>query len=248
MAINGQTATQIKTLSTDVDTTEASFRTGLDHVIDEVDSLNTAPAPATESIKVIEQTGSGTFSVPAGITTLYISAVGGCGGAAVDNYYGGKDNCEGGSGATGAYVHKIKMTVTENSDIEYFVGAGGAGCTTPDNGYNNDCAGGAGQATTFGGISCGGGSGGTTYYTGGSSNGTGGTVVLSSGLDSDYGQDGKNGLPAAGFTTYTQNGLDILGSGTSLNKSSGKGYCGAYNNRGPHTSTGGSDGLIVVEW
>ena len=47
MSINGQSVSQIKALATAPTTTEANFRTGLDHVIDQVSATESLPPPVT---------------------------------------------------------------------------------------------------------------------------------------------------------------------------------------------------------
>jgi hypothetical protein len=101
--------------------------------------------------------GSGTYTVPAGVTALYVELYGGGGGGGgVDGQGTGTAAASGGGGG-GAYCAKL-ITGTLESSYSYAVGAGGAGGTA---GANNGSTGGtstfSGGSVNMGAIGGGGG-------------------------------------------------------------------------------------------
>ncbi|MBP7507648.1 MAG: hypothetical protein KA807_07500 [Prolixibacteraceae bacterium] len=100
---------------------------------------------------IYNTTGSHTFTVPAGVTSIKVECWGG-GGAGGGAYIGA-----GGGGGGGAY-NTINLTVTSGQTLSITVGAGGAG--------GNNANGGTGGTTTVSGspgtISANGGSGGNS--------------------------------------------------------------------------------------
>jgi hypothetical protein len=124
-------------------------------------------------------TGSGTFSVPTGVTAVDVLVVAG-GGA------GGYD--EGGGGGAGGLIYRPAFPVTPQGSVSYSVGAGG---TIP----NQSEPQGQGQNSTFGALTAiGGGGGGSKPYspaTAGHPGGSGG------GISRD---GGSTGSPGAGGT------------------------------------------------
>lgn len=151
MAINGQNVAAIKALVTGATTTEADFRTGTDHIIDQVESS------AGASVKTEQfNTGSGNYVVPDGVTKLMVHGAGAGGGG------GGASNTNGGGPAgtgagAGGQVFFRQLTVTSGSTIAYSIGSGGSGGTGD---WNTGNSGSAGNATTFGSINLAGGGGG----------------------------------------------------------------------------------------
>jgi hypothetical protein len=104
-------------------------------------------------------TGSGTFSVPSGITTVDVLVVAGGGG-------GGSTN--GGGGGAGGLVYAPAYPVTPGGSISYTVGAGGGGAdersgSAPDNQSRGD----TGTNSTFGQLTANGGGGGGSRGDGG---------------------------------------------------------------------------------
>jgi len=154
-------------------------------------------------------TSSGTFTVPAGVTKVYVSMCGGGGGGG-----GGGSNRKGGpGGGAGAYFKK-PVTVTPGATYTITVGAGGAGGagSTTVNGQPGQ----AGGTSSFGSLlsaTGGGGGGGATH----SSDGTNGTPGTAPG-----------GLPGRGSDSYFGWGYGIgYGSGGSGGSISSKGGNGA---------------------
>jgi len=122
--------------------------------------LRTAQAIAAlsglQNISVATSTASSPFTIPAGVTSLYVLAVAGGGGGG-GGYNSGTRNPTirtGGFGGHGAEGISYLTGQTPGATISYTIGAGGAG--------NNSGNGAVGGTTTTGAISCTGGAGGTT--------------------------------------------------------------------------------------
>ena len=154
-------------------------------------------------------TSSGTFTVPAGVTEVYVSMCGGGGGGG-----GGGSNSKGGpGGGAGAYFKK-PVTVTPGATYTITVGAGGAGGagSTTVNGQPGQ----AGGTSSFGSLlsaTGGGGGGGATQ----SSDGTKGTPGTAPG-----------GFPGRDSDSYFGWGYGIgYGSGGSGGSTGSKGGDGA---------------------
>jgi hypothetical protein len=71
---------------------------------------------------VVTATGSGSWTVPAGCTSVNIALWGAGGGAGGNAQYAGS--------GTGAYVYTSNLSVTPGSSITYVIGAGGQGVTS----------------------------------------------------------------------------------------------------------------------
>ena len=88
-------------------------------------TINDTSTTVVSGSDVVTNPGSGTFTVPDGVTSLSILAVGGGGGAGTNLALGaGQITGGGGSGAVG-WLNNV--TVTPGQVISYTVGAGGAG-------------------------------------------------------------------------------------------------------------------------
>lgn len=116
-------------------------------------------------------TGSGNFSVPAGVSLVYVTGVGagGAGGGTLSSATTGA-----GGGGAGEHGIAIPVIVTPSSTVAYAVGAKGTG--------TSGGAGSAGGDTTFGSLTFKGGSGGTgaNSRASGAGGGTGGGASTSS--------------------------------------------------------------------
>ncbi|MCS5590594.1 MAG: hypothetical protein NZ824_11580 [Candidatus Thioglobus sp.] len=163
MSIDGQTKASIKTLTTDTtESTEATFKQGLDYVINEVDSLNTAPPVATTGYDVFTSSGTWDFEAAGSPDTVFVTLVGGGGGGSVGYYEG---SCYRGVGGTGGVILWREVSVNSNETVT--VGGGGSG----SGGNNKNTIGAsAGGDTDFGPISVGGGA--ASSYGDGGSGGT----------------------------------------------------------------------------
>lgn len=175
-------------------------------------------------------TGSGTFTVPADVTNLYVSVCGAGGGGG-----GGSDYGSGGGGSGGWYVEQ-QLSVTPGQVLSYSVGAGGTGSGS----------GTAGGNTTFGSLTCTGGAGGTrdargvngtpagqegqpgSLYTGvGGVAGQGGSTPFGSGGNGGIGGGPGGSGPAGGSAS----GYGSGGGGGCNNASGGNGTGGYINIR-----------------
>ena len=112
-------------------------------------------------VNSITQTGSCTWTVPAGVTTADVLVVGGGGGGA-GGYAPGYDDGGGAGGAGGAF-QAAAYPLTPGAVISVVVGAGGAGGASSNLPDRSSTQGGQGTSTSFGSVSGGGGgSGGAT--------------------------------------------------------------------------------------
>jgi len=106
-------------------------------------------APSTPTLNEQRFTSSGTFTVPTGVTKVWVTAVGGGGGGV--NREGSTSLAFG--GFSGAYITE-QVTVTPAATVSVTIGAGGAG-------QANTAA--SGGSSSFGSLTASGGSGGTKY-------------------------------------------------------------------------------------
>ncbi|KAF1004367.1 MAG: hypothetical protein GAK28_04074 [Luteibacter sp.] len=154
-------------------------------------------------------TSSGSFTVPAGITTIYVSAVagGGGGGGGGGNNIGGASASGGGGGGAGQSIIRQAFTVTPGQVIPITIGtAGSGGAGGAQSNSPAPVAGTAGGQTIIGSlITLTGGSGGGAGFPGAST----GTAIP--------GADGGAGYPAGCAST----------DGTNTGLTSGVGWCGA---------------------
>lgn len=116
------------------------------------------------------QTSGTSFTVPAGVTNLYVLAAGGGGGGSQNVTTRGGGATPGGSGGRGGFVAS-KHTVTPGNTITYAVGAGGAGNNT-----GNAAAGGTTTVSTLA-LTATGGAGAVGTASGASGTGSGGTLL-----------------------------------------------------------------------
>jgi hypothetical protein len=191
------------------------------------DGTNLVPVNATRDIQ--QFTSNGTFVVPAGVATVYVSMCGGGGGGA-----GGDNSGYGGGGGGGARsYYRSAVTVTPGQSIAITIGAAGAAGTLQGSGS-------AGGTTSFGALLSASGGGGAPYAlsttTGGSAGGAGGAA----------GSHGtNNGIGGAGGGSFFGSG----GGGGFGSGGAAAGY-GAGGGGGRYASAGGagSAGFCLVEW
>jgi hypothetical protein len=171
---NGTGAAGNPTVAADL-ATQAEAEAGTDNT-SLMTPLRTAQAIAATPSELLNnmsvQTSGTSFTVPAGVTTLFVVAVGGGGGGG-SGYTIRSGSTPGGTGGVGGLAAS-KLTVTPGSAITYTIGAGGAG--------SNSASGVAGGTTTCGSISC-----------------TGGARGLSG--SSGAPRDGANGVGSGGNLT-----------------------------------------------
>ncbi|HKR04200.1 MAG TPA: proprotein convertase P-domain-containing protein, partial [Bacteroidia bacterium] len=158
-------------------------------------------------------TSSGTFTVPAGVTTVQVEAWGGGGGGGGVNGSSSQTRA-GGGGAGGAYVKNISFGVTPGANISVTVGSGGDG----DNGDDGE----NGGASIFGSVTANGGIGGKVGESG-NPNGAGapvtsgtfngGSGAAASGGNSGGGGGGAGSTGAGGNASGTSAGAAGAGGG-----------------------------------
>jgi len=213
-------------------------------------------------------TSSGSFPVPAGVTTLYVSGcAGGAGGGG-----GGSNNTSnasgggGGGGGAGQNVIRQAFAVTPGQVIPITIGAAGVGGAGGTQG-NNDAAGGTpGGNTVIGSLL-------TLTGAGAPSGGPQGGAVsaggVGSGLGFPQGQTGANSMPAQTGGAFAGNGGNGAscpfgggGSGGRSGQGAGVigtpaiGFGGGGGAGGPCYLSGGSGaaggagapGIVILEW
>jgi hypothetical protein len=132
-----------------------------------------------KNIHTIVSTGSGSWTVPAGVTKVLVEIVAG----------GGGGNIHGGGGG-GGYLKAI-LPVTAGSSINYVLGAGGTG------GAGGSGTNGGGSQITYGAITifADGGSGASFNNTTKTFNAAGGQYAAPTGISSFIGEHGERGKP-----------------------------------------------------
>lgn len=199
-------------------------------------------------------TTDGSFTVPAGVTSIKVECWGAGGGGSTRTSSG-----RGGGGGGGAYASSI-ITVTPGNSYNILVGVGGAANTSGGNSTFNTnsvvAAGGRGGTSNSTAAGTGGStanSTGTIEFAGG--NGASGGSVYSGGGGGGAGSMGAGG-DASGATAGTgtfSNGGDG-GAGVSGNQNGlpgsnyGGGGSGAVRTSGTRTGGSGANGLVVVSW
>jgi hypothetical protein len=200
-------------------------------------------------------TGSGTWTVPIGITSLDdVVAIGG-GGAGTDAT---STTSSGAGGGGGEAVHATSYSVTPGSGLTYSCGPGGAssgadGASTTFDGLTIAATGGTGG--TGGGGGGAGGSGGTGQP-GGSGGGTdagGGSPIFGGGGGGGGGGDGASGAGGAGAGGGS-GGAGGTGGGASFGIDAGGAGGSSHNNANAANGTapggggagGGSDGVSAL--
>jgi mucin-19 len=194
------------------------------------------------SLKSQTFTGSGTFTVPSGITSVWVTMIGGGSGGAGDS----SGNGAGGGGA-GAFCIKRAVSVTAGAGVTVTIGGGGAGGASS--------IGSDGSATSFGSVSVSGANAGG--YIGNASNtlaGNGGAA----GNSRQY-QFPAGSLGGKGGTTWTSGGVTWAGgagglygnggnSGTSANAGSAADANSGGGGGGGNGGGAGGSGIVIVEW
>ena len=169
---------------------------------------------AAPVVTTYTSTGSGTFTVPSGVTVADVLVVAG----------GGSGGSAGGGGA-GGLIYRPAFPVTPGASVSYTVGAGGVLPGTKGSGPwpNNSSTGVAGQDSVFGTLTAKGGGGGGAYAgppTAGQDGGSGGgggswsgpvaagsaTQPQQPGDSGTYGFGNAGGAGLTGSTGYTSGG------------------------------------------
>lgn len=215
-----------------------------------ISSSLTFGGPLTQTFVVFTTPGNSTWTVPTGVYSLYVEAVGGGGCASACLATSATSNISGGGGGAGGFASG-QYAVTPGQVITYTVGAG-AGTGGEGNGLTTTfgtfitCTGGSGTNFSSTGTSIGGvggtGSGGTIRnQTGGS--GTDGSHIPASG-GAPYIGSGNGGASA-----YGQGGTAVNGAAGHVGTAPGSGGGGAMDVN--LTSTllaggGGANGQIII--
>lgn len=217
-------------------------------------------------------TASGSFTVPAGVTTIYLSgcAAGG-GGASGATNNGGQSSLVGGGGGggggAGQSIIKQAFTVTPGQVLTISIGAGGNGAQAPTagGGYNGNNG---GNTSVSGLITLSGGTGGyaggvvtNNAAGGGGAGGYGGEgyPAGASGSDGNYAGNGGAGASSmfggggGGSRAVKSNPTDshLLGQPAFGYGSGGGGSGGAYGTGSAlvsYSAGNGAPGLMIVEW
>lgn len=197
--------------------------------------------------------GNYTWTVPAGVTSINVTAIGGGGGGG--GMWGASAGATGGAGA----VVKSTLGVTPGQVLMLVVGGGGgAGASGPGSGGFYTCGGGGGgggstdvDAATSNPIIAGGGGGGgscteqTAGGSAGAAGGAGNAGVTNSTSATTGGSGGSGGIGGAGGTgtMATPGAAGGNGSGGSggAGGSNGSSYPGGTGGSGSGAGTGGSD-------
>ena len=211
-------------------------------------------APGRLSNITIYTSGSGTYTVPTGVTKLLVKCLGGgAGGAGGITSAGGA--CSAGSGgSSGGYCEKLFTSLA--SSYSYAVGAAGTGGSAGNN------VGGAGGNTTFSTMTANGGGGGssmasnTTPYT--TNQGTGGTAT--GGDINVNGNGGVIGVRVTGATGWSGNGApspiggggavggnNYSGTSAGVSGTYGGGGSGAFVGTSGTSQAGGNGGSGLIE-
>lgn len=199
----------------------------------------------------------GTFTVPAGKTTVYLTgcAAGGGGGGGAGRSASGSGG--GGGGGAGAIAFKIPVSVTPGQVIPVTIGqagAGGRGGSEPDDG----ALGGTGGNTSFGSLltlvgGTGGRGGGTLPPSGGGGGVPGGgwgSDGIPSGKAGDGGQGGSGAFGTAGGAGRGRSSTGSAGPSVAAGYGTGgAGGGGGYGSSATGSSAlPGRSGLLIVEW
>lgn len=208
----------------------------------------------------IYTSGSGSWTIPSGITTCKITVVGGGGGGGgtISSFY-----ASGGGGGAGGAAIRYYTSITPGNTINYTVGGGGGGGGT--GGSGSASAGGASSVSsgtqTITTISATGGSGGGNYSgsrlggaggvgSGGSINQTGGTGMTFSGGSSTANTNFV--VPYGGTSIFGAGGYfqDVNSRGSQAGQNYGSGGSGGTNGNGGTGVTGGAGagGVVIIEY
>jgi hypothetical protein len=191
-------------------------------------------------------TGSGSFTVPAGVSRVKVRAIGGGGGGGGNTTTGG-----GGGGGGGAYGEGV-YSVTAGQTVSVAVGAAGAG------GANNGGSvagntGGAGGASSFGAfLSAAGGTGGGGSLSGGQGDAgqggtaSGGSINMAGGCGNAGFNGGASGFGGIGGAAAGGGGGGGASSG--LPRAGGGPGGGGAGGGGNFAGAAGAAGLVIVEY
>lgn len=199
-------------------------------------------------------TAGGTFTVPAGVTSVEVQVIGGggAGGASGDGSAGGVAGNIGAGGGAGGYGYKRITGLTPGGTVAVTVGAGGTPSTSATSG--------AGGASSFGShVTCNGGAGGAYGISTTGAGGAGGSVTGAD-LAVAGGSGGFSGPNSGSVTTsdivriygrggQAAGGLSVVPTGGTGNAGQGFGAGGTGASGGSLVTGGaGAPGIVIVRW
>lgn len=187
-------------------------------------------------------TTSGTFTVPAGVTGLWVELVGGGGGGGGLSSAGGGgqptsfgSHCSASGGAAGhggqQYLHSSGAGIGSGGDINLRGGQGGQGSRGTSGTANTGNGGGIGGASFFGG--------GTGDYHNQGAPGAGGNGAS---------HDGNYGRAGGGAGGYSAKLITGLTPGSTISVTVGTGGSAGSGGSNAATARAGRDGIVIVKW
>jgi hypothetical protein len=203
-------------------------------------TMNDATVQATAFLGERGQvfTGSGTYTIPAGVTAVKVTGVGGGG-----NGGGASNSCNnaGGGGGGGATVIKWLTGLTPGGTLTVTVGAAG-GTTTIATGTQ------AITTLTATGGSSGGGDSNSSVASGGTA--TNGDINIKGGNSISQNSTFISGCGGGSFFSPVANGLNSTAANGTAGMGPGGGGGGACANPGSGSRSGGAGGagVVVFEW
>lgn len=200
-------------------------------------------------------TAGGTFTVPAGVTSVEVEgwSGGGAGGASNNSTAGGTlVGNPGAGGGAGAYFYKRITGLTPGATETVTVGAGGAGASGAGGGMGGTTSFGS-HASATGGL--GGSFGSSTVANGGAGGAaTGGDLNIAGGQGGASGTNSGTVIPSNLYIVFARGGIPPRGIGTidfCNTGSAGSGFAsgGAGASGGSGLAGGnGAPGLVIVRW
>ena len=146
----------------------------------------------TECSRGQKFTSNGTFTVPSGVTLVWVTMIGG-GGSGGEGATAGTGKGGGGGGGSGEMISRRPVTVTPSANITVTVGAGGTGGNSGSGGEAGSNGGASSFAAASGTITAAGGKGGSGGTGVGGAGGAGGGVNAGSGGTGGNGASGSAG-------------------------------------------------------
>jgi len=225
---------------------------------------NTGNAPATSPAQWRSQSQhgisrhitNGSFTVPAGVTTIYVSGCGGGGGGGGSGTTSSSSSGGGGGGGAGESALRSQFAVTPGQVLAISIGAGGSSGAISGSG-------GSGGTTTLGAIlTLGAGLGGSpgSVSASGAIGGAGGLGFPGGATGADATNNGNGGGYGGpgGSSLFGVGGRIIKGNGGSATAGAAAAYFGSGGSgsggiNGNQTGTGaaggvGTPGILIIEW
>jgi hypothetical protein len=248
--VNVPTASAANVLLGDAISTVAPGTTG--NLLTSTSTAWASTAPAAEVFgangTVVTTTGVSAFTIPAGVTRMKVTIIGGGAGGA------GCSTLGGGGGGAGSTATSFLTSLTPGSTLEVTVGTGGAGGAAGSNdgvdGVNSTLATGTtGTPQTITTITAGKGLKGLITGSGGSggtaSGGTG-QIVLNGGGGGGTGTSDTGGT--GGASSMGGGGVSLIGATAQTGLAYGSGGGGGGDVANPRAGGAGKQGIVIFEW